>query len=49
MQKELSEVYDLMREVRTRMGVIAADIDSRVVKFEDMFNTKIKDMQYKVD
>lgn len=41
MQKELAEVYDLLREVRTRMGVIATDIDQRIDKFETYFNGKI--------
>jgi hypothetical protein len=34
MQKELSEVYDLLREVRTRVGVVAGDIEGRIAKFD---------------
>lgn len=41
MQKELSEVYDLLREVRTRVGVVAGDIEGRIAKFDALFKEKI--------
>jgi len=42
MQKELSEVYDLLREVRTRVGVVAGDIEGRISKFDLLYKEKIQ-------
>jgi hypothetical protein len=42
MQKELSEVYDLLREVRTRVGVVASDIEGRIAKFDSMYKDKLQ-------
>ena len=41
MQKELSEVYDLLREVRTRIGVVSGDIEGRISKFDLLYKEKI--------
>jgi len=35
--------------LRTRMGVIASDIDQRIEKFEVYFNGKMKGMQTQLD
>jgi hypothetical protein len=34
MQKELSETYELLRELKTRVGIIASDMDGRLDRFE---------------
>lgn len=49
MQKELSEVYDLLREVRTRVGVVAGDIESRISKFDALYKEKINQVQKQID
>ena len=41
MQKELSEVYDLLKEVRTRVGVVAGDIEGRIAKFNQQYKDKL--------
>jgi hypothetical protein len=37
MQKEISEVFDLLREVRTRIGVVASDLETRITKFDSFY------------
>lgn len=49
MQKELSEVYDLLREVRTRVGVVAGDIEGRIAKFDQMYKDKLASVQKQID
>lgn len=49
MQKELSEVYDLLREVRTRVGVVAGDIEARIAKFDQLYKEKIAQIQKQID
>lgn len=49
MQKELSEVYDLLREVRTRVGVVAGDIEGRIAKFDQMYKDKLANVQKQID
>lgn len=49
MQKELSEVYDLLREVRTRVGVVAGDIEARIAKFDQLYKEKISQIQKQID
>ena len=49
MQKELSEVYDLLREVRTRVGVVAGDIEARIAKFDMLYKEKLAQIQKQID
>lgn len=49
MQKELSEVYDLLREVRTRVGVLSGEMDGRVGKLDAQYKDKLTAVQSLVD
>ena len=43
-QKELSETYELLRELKTRIGVIATDMDQRLNQFESYYKDSIEKM-----
>lgn len=49
MQKELSETYELLRELKTRVGIIASDMDGRLDRFEAYYKDAFEKMQKQID